>query len=411
MKLAPWQQQVANDPSRFKIICAGRRAGKTYLSIRQLCWYAHIANREIFYITSSYRAAKMIAWKPLKERLLDLRWVKKINESELSITLKNNSTISLKGSENIHALRGVSLAYCVIDEAAFCDPDLFPEVIRPALADQQGDAMFISTPTGKGNYFYDLYVAAQTTPGWNTWQLTTLEAGMVPEEEVEAARADMTDSQFRQEFEASFEDIGSRVAYAFTREKNVAPYEHPTPKELYIGIDFNLNPISASVMVRLGTTLHVIDEIEIYSSNTDELVAEIRSRYPTEKIYAFPDPSGSRSQTSSAGRSDHVILSNAGFVVKAPRKHDPVKDRINATNARFTNALGEVNLYVDPKCKRTIECLEKHSYKIGTSIPDKDSGYDHMWDALSYAVAYLYPIRKPAPTSQNLSWGAGRITI
>lgn len=410
MKLAPWQKAVADSPARFKVVCAGRRSGKTYLAIRQMCWYARQPNREVFYVTSSYRAAKMIVWKTLKNRLQDLRWIAKINESELSITLKNRSTISLKGSENIAALRGIKLAYCVIDEAAFCDPDLFPEVIRPALADSQGDAMFISTPAGKSNYFYDLFVAASETPGWQTWQMTTIQAGMVPDHEIESAKSDMSASQFRQEFEASFEDIGNRLAYAFTREQNVLAYDLPTPRELIIGVDFNLNPISASVITRLGGQLHVIDEIEIYSSNTDELVQEIRHRYPTQKIYTFPDPSGARSQTSSGGRSDHIILSNAGFVVKAPRKHDPVKDRINALNARFCNSNGEVNLWVDPKCKRTIECLEKHSYKPGTQIPDKDSGFDHLWDALSYAVAYLHPIKRPAPVAQAQGWGA-RVTI
>jgi hypothetical protein len=392
------------------VICAGRRSGKTYLAIHQLCYYARIPNRTVFYITSSYRAAKMISWRQLKERLLNLRWVKKINESELSIELKNRSVISLKGSENIASLRGISLSFCVIDEAAFCDPDLFPEVIRPALADQRGDAMFISTPAGKSNYFYDLYTQAQTTAGWNSWTMTTLQSGMVDPEEIAAARADMTASQFRQEFEASFEDVGTRIAYAFTRESNVQPYTMQKPRELYIGIDFNLNPISASVLARENDVLHAIDEIEIYTSNTDELVSEIRHRYPTEKIMVFPDPSGSRSQTSSAGRSDHMILANAGFVVKAPRKHDPVKDRINAFNARLTNANGEHKLFVDPKCKRTIECLEKHSFKPGTSIPDKDSGYDHLFDAISYAVAYLYPIRRPAPVPQAQSWGA-RVTL
>ena len=152
-------------------------------------------------------------------------------------------------------------------------------------------------------------------------------------------------------------------------------------------------------------TLHVIDEIEIYTSNTDELAKEILHRYPTQKIWAFPDPSGARSQTSSAGKSDHVILANAGFLVKAPRRHDPVKDRINAFNARCKTADGNIHFYVDPKCKRTIECLEKHSYKTGTSIPDKDSGYDHLFDAVSYAVAYLFPIKKPAPIQKAQSWG------
>lgn len=405
MKLASWQQTVSDDPHRFKLVTAGRRSGKTYLAVHELCRYAVQPQQNVMYCTSSYRAAKMIVWKQLKERLLDLRWAAKINESELSIELVNKSVISLKGSENIASLRGIRLDFCVIDEAAFCDPDLFPEVIRPALADRKGHALFISTPAGKSNYFYDLYTAAQANQDWQTWQLTTLESGMVDPDEIEAAKADMSESQFRQEFEASWEDIGNRVSYNFTREQNVLAYSGATPKEIICGIDFNLHPMSCSIMTRSGDTLHCIDEIEIFSSNTDELAKEIKHRYPTQKIWAFPDPSGSRSQTSSAGRSDHVILANAGLLVKAPRKHDPVKDRINAFNARCKTADGNIHFYVDPTCKRTIECLEKHSYKPGTSIPDKDSGYDHLFDAVTYAVAYLFPVRKPAPQKPPQSWG------
>ena len=360
MKLAKWQRAVAEDDSRFKVVSAGRRSGKTTLSIRQICYYARQPNKEIFYITSSYRAAKMIVWKPLKNMLLDLRWVSKVNESELSLTLKNGTTISLKGSEDPSRLRGVSLDYVVIDEAAYCSlAELWGEVVRPALADKRGEALFISTPAGKANEFYDMFQEGKVTSGWNSWQLTTLEAGFVGEDEIEAARADMTERQFKQEFEASFEDLGSRIAYAFTRESNVTSSPEPVNNEIIVGIDFNLNPVTASVMIRTDAeTLHVIDEILIYSSNTDELAQEIRSRYPTQKIFAFPDPSGSRSQTSSSGKSDHAILANAGFVVKAPRKHDPVKDRINATNARFLSGTGLRRLFVSPNCKRTIEALE-----------------------------------------------------
>ena len=410
MQLAEWQQRVSEDPHRFKVVTAGRRSGKTYLAVHELCRYAVQPKQNVMYITSSYRAAKMLVWKDLVQRLQDLRWAANINSSELTIELVNRSTISLKGSENIASLRGIRLDYCVIDESAFCDPDLFPEVIRPALADRRGHAMFISTPAGKSNYFYDLYIAAQENENWRAWQLTTLEAGMVDPEEIEAAKQDMSESQFRQEFEASFEDLGSRVAYNFSREQNVKPYSGDTPREILVGCDFNINPMSASIMARDGDTLHCIDEIEIYTSNTDELAKEIKHRYPTQKVWCFPDPSGSRSQTSSSGKSDHIILANAGFIVKAPRRHDPVKDRLNAFNARCKTADGNIHFYVDPKCKRTIECLEKQSYKIGTSQPDKDSGYDHMVDAVSYAVAYLFPVKRPAPQKQAQSWNH-RVTL
>ena len=170
-------------------------------------------------------------------------------------------------------------------------------------------------------------------------------------------------------------------------------------------MDFNRSPLVASIAVQKGEQLWAIDEIQIFGSNTDEMCDEIQNRYPKSKIFVYPDPSGGRQQTSSGGRSDHSILANRGFVVKAPRKHDPVKDRINAINARFRAADGKNHLFIDPKCKNTINSLDKHTFKEGTQVPDKDSGEDHMFDAISYMVAYMYPIRRTVTTPTAQSWG------
>jgi hypothetical protein len=408
MKLSQPQQTIAKNKSRFKVVVAGRRFGKTYLAIREICYQAKEPNREVFYVTTSYRAAKMIVWKPLKNKLLDLKWVKKINESELSILLKNGTTISLKGAEDPDKLRGVSLDYTVIDEAAECKLEsLWGEILRPALADRQGNALFIGTPKGKSNAFYDLYVFANEVDNkdWSAFQYTTMDGGFVKPEEVEAAKRDMSERQFRQEFEATFETYENRVAWAFDRGVNiVTPNDLPTDI-VHIGMDFNRNPLVASIAVQQGNTLTAIDEIQIFGSNTDEMCDEIVSRYPNSKIFVYPDPSGSRQQTSSGGRSDHSILANRGFVVKAPRKHDPVKDRINAINARFRSADGANYLFISSNCKHTINSLDKHTFKEGTQVPDKDTGYDHMFDAISYMVAYLFPVRRQvqAPPPQN--WG------
>jgi len=407
MKLSKPQKQVADDPSRFKVVVAGRRFGKTYLSLREICFRARIPNQEIFYITTSYRAAKMILWKPLKKRLLDLRWAKKINESELSILLKNGSTISLKGAEEPDRLRGVSLSYCVIDEAAECKlKELWGEIIRPALADQQGGALFIGTPKGKNNPFYDLYVNGKQTNNWKSWQYTTLDGGFVQPEEIVAAKRDMSERQFRQEFEATFESYENRVAWAFDRDIHLHDRKQFDTSMIHIGMDFNVNPMTAVVAVREGDKLYTIDELNVYSSNTEEVAEEIKNRYPKSKVFVYPDPSGSRRQSVSGGISDHIILQNAGFIVKAPRKHDPVKDRINALNARLKSADGENHLYISKDNKYTVESLDKHIFKEGTGIPDKDTGYDHMFDALSYMVAFLFPVRKNVDNKEPLGrWG------
>ncbi len=415
MQLSKPQQAIALDSSRFKVVAAGRRFGKTYLSMREICYRARIPNKEIFYITTSYRAAKMILWKPLKRRLMDLRWDDKINESELSILLKNGSTISLKGSEDPDKLRGVSLDYVVIDEAADTKLEtLWGEIVRPALADRQGGALFIGTPKSKNNPFYDLWQFAQDeqNSNWRAWQYTTLEGGFVTAEEIEAAKADMDIRQFRQEFLASFETYENRVAWAFDRNTHVIDLpQNIDTRTIFVGTDFNVNPVTASIAVKTSEDkLLVIDEINIYSSNTDELADEILNRYPKSKIFIFPDPAGAQRRTSANGMTDHKILENRGFIVKAPRRHDPVRDRINALNARLLNANKQINLHITKNCKFTIECLEKHSFKPGTGVPDKDTGFDHMVDAISYMVAYLYPIKKEVDNSdQPVRWGTAII--
>ena len=410
MKLAPWQKTVADDPSRFKVVVAGRRAGKTFLSIREICYRAREPNKTIFYITSSYRAARMIVWKPLKQRLLDLRWVSKVNESNLEITLKNGSVIALKGADDGgQKLRGISLSYVVIDEAAQCQlEDLWGEVLRPALADQQGGALFISTPMGKANMLYNLWLDAQDNENWMTYSITTLEAGFVSQDEIDQARTEMNDKQFRQEFLATWEDAAHRVAWNFDRDKHIRSAPITANKEtILIGMDFNIQPLVCAIFVADNKEdLYQIDEIVINESHTQEMAEEIKTRYPNKKIVVFPDPSGSRRQTSSGGKSDHIILENAGFQVLAPRKHDPVKDRINTFNSRLLTANGETHLFFDKKCKYTIECLDKHVFKEGTQIPAKDgvNDYSHMFDAASYAVSYLMKLRKQAQPVKPQRW-------
>jgi hypothetical protein len=405
MKLSAPQTLIAQDPHRWKVVIAGRRFGKTFLSIRQLCYYAKEPNREVFYITSSYRSAKMIVWKPLKRRLIDLRWAAKINESELSITLKNGSTISLKGAENPDSLRGPSLSYCVIDEMAEIDPDLFYEVIRPALADQQGGAMFIGTPKGKGNWSYDLFNMHEQHEDWASWQFKTSEGGWVKPEEIESARKELDARTFRQEFEATFETFEGVVAYNFSRDLNIKTLANPDVRTLHIGMDFNTSPCTAAIYVQQGKEMYQIDEISMLNSNTTEISQEISRRYPTSKIICYPDPAGQQRKTSASGATDFTILRNAGFEIKAPRAHNLVRDRINSYNARLCSSDGVRHLFIDAKCKYTIESLEKFCYKESTQIPDKGQ-WDHMFDAASYCIDYMFPIiRDRQPQAQPQRWG------
>ena len=397
MPLSAAQQVISDSQHRFRVVVAGRRFGKTHLAIRELCYHAKEPDQEVIYVAPSYKMAKNIVWKKLRNRLQDLNWAKKINETELKIELKNGSTISLKGADNYDSLRGTGNNFIVMDEFADIDSEAWFETLRPTLSDTGGKALFIGTPKGKSNWSFDLFNNKEDDPEhWASFQYTTAQGGNVPEQEIEQAKRDLDARTYRQEYEATFETFEGRIAWAFERDKNVcnAPQQLDT-RTIYVGCDFNVSPICASVMVRDGDILYAVDEIQMYSSNTHELAEELKARYPTSKIFCYPDPAGSARSSKSGGLTDHIILQNAGFIVKAPRAHTPVKDRINATNSRLCNSMGIRQLFVSPKCKYTIESLEKFCYKEGTQTPDKGQ-WDHMFDALSYAVDFLFPIKREA---------------
>jgi hypothetical protein len=410
MPLSEPQKNIADSPARFRVAVSGRRFGKTHIAIRELAKHARFHNQICWAVFPSYRMARTVVWDKLKKQLSDLNWIAKVNESDLSIKLVNGSQIALRGADNFDSLRGIGLNFLCMDEVADIDEKAWTEVLRPTLSDKQGKALFLGTPKGIGNWLFDLYQRGQDPEEhqWESWQYSTIEGGVVPQEEIEAARNDLDEATFRQEYMASFETATNRVYYAFNRQQNIKAYDGTIDRNeiLYTGWDFNIDPMSIVVAVKRGDQLYVIDEVCLYSSNTQEACDEIRSRYPTQRIWAYPDPASRQRKTSAGGLTDLSILSNNGFTVKAPNSHTQVRDRINAVNSRLKSASGQVNLYVDAGCKHLIESLEKQSYKAGSTIPDKDSGFDHMNDALGYMIDYMFPVRRDTShIAQPKTWG------
>lgn len=401
MNLTRPQSSIYLSGSRFNVCVAGRRFGKTFLSTVVLLREAIQSNdRNVWYVAPTYKAAKEIAWDMLINTLPS-EYIYKKNESTLAFTLVNGSIISLKGAEKPDNLRGRSLDFVVLDEFADMRPQAWYEVIRPSLSDRQGGALFIGTPKGR-NHFYDLWAQVHTSKDWESFQFTTLDGGNVPQSEIDAARQDLDDRTFKQEYEAAFVTYSGLIYYAFSREESVLEI-NDDGGTLHVGMDFNLDPMSAVICIRKGASLYAVDEVVMYGSNTDEMVAEINHRYPNRNVVVYPDPASRQRKTSAGGRTDLSILQNAGFSVKAKKAHALVRDRINAVNSRLLSSDGERHLYISPKCKQTIKSLERQTYKEGTSIPNKD-GYDHMNDALGYLVEYLYPIRTEYAVPQPARW-------
>jgi hypothetical protein len=398
------QTAIISSDKRFKCVVAGRRFGKTFLAI---AWMLIIAmgapRRRVWYVAPTYKMAKRIAWASLKA-LTPIGLIADINESTLTVTLFNGSTIALHGADNPDSLRGTEIDAVVIDEYAMIDKDLWPLVLRPMLAKSRGPAMFIGTPAGF-NHFYDLWAKAARPDEleWDAFQFTTAEGGNIPLEEIEAARNSMSPRQFRQEFEASFEALAARVYYAFERKIHVTDrlaYREGAP--IKFGMDFNVSPgMHACVAQRFGDQLHVFDEIMIPNGNTEEMAREGVRRYglrPQGKglrqLEVMPDPAGkSRHTNAPVGVTDFTILQKYKFKVCAPRVHLPQADKINTVNAALKTASGRVSIYVHPRCTTLIKSLEGLTYKGDSGQPDKTANLDHMADAFAYLVCWELPMR------------------
>ena len=388
------QYQVSSSNKRFRVLVSGRRFGKTYLCITEMMKYATQVGKTIWYVAPTFKMAREIVWLKLKQILSDFNWIETINETNLSIKVKKTgSIISLKGCENYDSLRGVGLDFLILDEFADIDEKAWTEVLRASVADTQGDVLMCGSPKGFGNWSYRMYEKGKRDKEWDSFQFTTLEGGMVPKEEIEQAKQDIDIRTFRQEFEGTFENYAGAVYYNFHAVDNVIEKKIDWQKPLHIGLDFNVDPMSACVAQIERDKIHFVDEIVIYSSNTDEMVQEIRDRYGTKtRIFVYPDPACRQRKTSAGGRTDLTILQNAGFSVKCKLKHSPIRDRVNAVNSRLKSADGKRYIFISPSCKIMIKGLQRQIYKENTNIPDKEEGYDHMNDAIGYLTEIVKPL-------------------
>jgi len=398
VKLTDIQKDILDSESRFKIVIAGRRGGKSYASIASLAKNARYPNKKCMYVAPSYRMAKQIVWEDLKQLLKERNWAKKINESELTVTLVNGSTIFLRSADNPDSIRGIGLDYVVLDEAADIPKleDTWQAVIRPTLSDRQGSALIISSPKGKG-YLYDLYNNAKHLEDWQSWQYTTAQGGIVSEQELEQARKDLDERTYKQEYEAQFVDYSGLIYYAFG-EHNITDMQFGSENiqiPIHVGMDFNVDPGCAVIGFQHSKGIHIYDEVEIWGTDTAEMVKEIQRRYPNRTYFCYPDASGAQRRTSAGGITDHIILKNAGFKLKVGSINPAVKDRVAAVNSVCKATDGNTKLTISPKCKKMIDALRKHTYKEGTRQPEKGQ-YDHLCDALGYMINNLYPVRVQA---------------
>lgn len=391
--------EVFSSSKRFIVLVAGRRWGKTTLAVWWLVVNAFSGEGRIcYYIAPTYGQAKRIAWRVLKQ-LVPKEARRRVSEQDLSIELPNCSTIQLHGADRPDRLRGVGLDCVVLDEYAHMRSETWTSVIRPTLSNRAGRALFIGTPQGR-NHLYELFCRARFRENWAVFLFSTEQGGYVSRHELAAVAGDMDPQEYAREFCASFDDSRVRVYHGFDLEKNVVELESSPYAPLLVGMDFNINPMTAVIGQRAGDQCHIIDEIVLTNSNTQEMMQEINRRYAGREGIVHPDPSAASRKTSApAGETDLTIIQRAGWLVYRTSPYKMI-DRINSVNAMLLNAHGSRRLLISPKCEHLMKALDCLAYKEGSKIPDKRTGLDHITDALGYLIMGVFPINTQSVSTQ-----------
>lgn len=423
----PPQLIVYNGLRRYNSLVTGRRWGKSHFGLNLGINYSVSNSRSlVWYVAPTYRQAKLVAWEYLlfMATRTNLKYViQNINKADLELFFKNGSIFSLKGADNPDSLRGTGLILAILDEYASMAKEVLDEIIRPALSDKLGNLLLMGTPKGF-NHFYDtsrrFHRNRDKDPvrsRFNSWDFTSIDGGWISEEEILEAKETLSDRVFNQEYLGSFETFAGQICYNFSRQNNVRE-DISLPRdgqELLVGMDFNVNPMSACIGYRTKSDcFHIFDDISLPNSNTVEMSIEIKKRYgwreetlrgiengtllstsPPDKriIKVFPDPSGGARHTSNnIGDTDHIILTQHGFQVFSPRVAPLRVDRYNTVNAILKNAKNETKLFIHPRAENVIKSLEGLGYKDGTNEADTSGGLDHMFDALGYVSCEEFPM-------------------
>ena len=298
------QLQVAKDQHRFRIVCAGRRWGKSVLSQLIILQWALKQSGLYWIVSPTYRQGKEIHWRGLQRILAKTNLLIKKNEVELSLTLRNGSIIELKGAENPDALRGSAIRGLVIDEiASIRNWDwLWKEVLEGVITDYQAPCLFISTPKGF-NHFYDLFEDGQAKPDqgdYKSWRFTSYENTTIKglNEELERKKKDLTKDTFAQEYLADFTRTTGIAHKPWRRALHLIPlFEIPTEWGIGRGFDYGSAHPTASCRIRIDTDDNwYVDLCYKDSRRSIEQHAQaiLAQDYGLGTVVSFGDPSGAQ---------------------------------------------------------------------------------------------------------------------
>lgn len=429
VNLNSWQSEAWNDNHRFRVVCAGRRAGKsTFAQLSVINW----ASKEVglyWIVAPTYVQAKQIHWQGI-QHYVPQKLIAKKNEAELSIEFINGSKIQLKSAENPDSLRGVKLRGLVVDEVASIRnwPWLWQEVLRATLTDYEAPAIFIGTPKGF-NHFYELFEEGQIEGSiYKSFRFTSYDNPYIPKQEVDQAKKELTEDNFAQEYLADFRKYTGLVYKEFQRELNVIEsLVVPDSWEIYRAFDFgSTNPtVCLWIAVDSDDNWFIIAEHHESGKTIDYHAGIVNAnQYSGHVVQSYGDPSGAQIITEFAQRGIYITpaLKETGTSFNSWVRFgiEKVAEKLKSQPGHKVEKVqqrgnGVPRLFVFNSCINTIREFETYRWQEKSvtqaqdlnepDVPEKAN--DHAMDALRYfAVSYVKlsrPNKPYTPTKWSLT--------
>jgi phage terminase large subunit len=412
-KPRPFQVSVHEsiERSRFSVLVCHRRFGKTVLAVNHLIKQALLNTTErprYGYLAPTYTQAKSIAWDYLKHYAGVIPGAS-FNETELRCDLPNGARIRLFGADNPDSLRGLYFDGVVLDEYGVMRGNVFTEVVRPALADRKGWAVFIGTPNGK-NQFWDIAAHAQASEDWEYACYRASETGVLDQSELSEARTLMTEDEYRQEFECSFEASVRGAIYAkeLSDAKDGGRITRiPHDPALKVDTFWDLGVGDATTIwfaQSVGQEVRLIDYYEASGEGLPHYAQVIASRGYTYGRHVAPHDIQVRELAT--GRSRLEVAESLGIRFEvAPQVS--VEDGIHAVRMILPRCW-----FDETKCRAGIEALQNYRRDFNSRLNEFKATPVHDWashgaDAFRYfAVSHKArtDTKRPIPQRYNVGW-------
>lgn len=406
------QSQFLAMPNKFRAFVAGFGSGKTWVGGAATCkhfWEFPKVNSG--YFAPTYPQIRDIFYPTIEEVAFDWGLRTEIKQGNKEVDYYSGrqyrGTTICRSLDDPGSVVGFKIGHALVDEFDLLPIDKamlgFRKIIarmRYKVGGLKNGVDVTTTPEGfKATYkifVEDLAEHPEKLANYGLIHASTYQnEANLPDDYISSLIEAYPEELINAYLEGQFVNLTSGTVYRnYDRERCDSSEVVEGDEPVFIGMDFNVEHMAATVYVKRGKVWHAVDEFCDYL-DTPNIGEAIKNRYVENPTYIYPDASGKNRTTKGASTSDIKILQNLGFITRAHDSNPGVKDRVNAANAAFSKGLVRVN---KSKCRTTARCLEQQSYN-SNGEPDKKSGNDHQNDATTYPIAYEMPIIKPYATS------------